>query len=158
MALGVDVRFDTQKYYSETSELIIANPLSIVDVRNLSDARNSSELETVSAPENADKWASWFEEHPNLETSEPKPVIVGGAPGIQIDVTDVSLPENFSNVPICFTNLNGLGIFPERNERFLFLDVGEETVIINVSVPADKSQESFSKAQNLLDSIEWTGV
>jgi uncharacterized protein YjbI with pentapeptide repeats len=158
MTMCVDFTFDPQKYVSETSELIITNPLSIVDARNLSDARNSSELETAPAPENADKWASWFQEHPNLETSEPKPVRVGGAPGIQIDVTDVSPPENSDGVPIIYTNFNGLGVYPERNERFLILDVGEETVVINVSVPADKSQESFSKAQNLLDTIEWTGV
>jgi hypothetical protein len=152
MALGVDVRMDPEKYLSETTEFIVANPLSIFDPRNL------SELETLPAPENADKWASWFQEHPNLETSEPKPVSVGSAPGIQIDVTDVSLPENFPDVPIFVTNLSGLVVAPERKERFLIVDVGEETVVINVSVPPDKSQESLSKAQNLLDTIEWTGV
>jgi hypothetical protein len=110
------------------------------------------------APENADKWASWFQEHPNLETSELKPVSVGGAPGILIDVTDVSLPENSSDVPIFVTNSAILMVSPERKERFLILDVGEETVVINVSAPSDKWQESFSKAQALLDTMEWTGV
>jgi uncharacterized protein YjbI with pentapeptide repeats len=152
LALGHDVRVDPEKYYSETSELIVTNPLSIFDARNL------SELETLPAPESADKWASWFQEHPNLETSEPQPVSVGGAPGIQIDVTDVSLPENFPLVPVFITNLNGLAIHPERKERFLIVDVGAETVVINVSAPPDKSQESFSKAGNLLDNIKWTGV
>jgi Pentapeptide repeats (8 copies) len=158
MSLGVDVRMDPQKYISETSDLIVTNPLSIFNARNWSDARTLSELETLPAPENADEWASWFQEHPNLETSEPKPVSVGGAPGIQIDVTDVSLPENFPEVPIFVTNLNGLVVNPERKERFLIVDVGEETVVINLSVPPDKSQEFLSKAQNLLDTMEWTGV
>jgi uncharacterized protein YjbI with pentapeptide repeats len=158
IALGVDVSMDPEKYLSETSDLIVTNPLSIFDVRNMSDVRNLSELETLPAPENADKWASWFQEHPNLEISEPKPVSVGGASGIQLDVTDVSLPENSPYVPIFVTNLNGLVVYPERKERFLIVDVGEETVVINLSVPPDKSQESFSKAQNLLDTMEWTGV
>jgi uncharacterized protein YjbI with pentapeptide repeats len=145
MALGHDFTLDL----AETSQLIVTNPLSIVDARNL------SELQTLPAPENANKWASWFQEHPNLETSEPKPVIVGGAPGIQLDVTDVSLPENYSYVPVFITNLSNLVVLPERKERFLIVDVGEETVVINISGPPE---ESFSKAENLLDSIKWTGV
>jgi hypothetical protein len=158
MGLSVDVRMDPEKYLSETSDLIVTNPLSIVDARNLNATANLSEVETTPAPENADKWASWFQEHPNLETSEPKPVIVGGAPGIQLDVTDVSLPENSPEVPVFISNFNGLVVSPERKERFLIVDVGEETVVINLSVPSDKSPESFSKAENLLDTIKWTAV
>jgi hypothetical protein len=43
-------------------------------------------------------------------------------------------------------------------ERFIIVDVGEETVVVNVSAPADKSKEFFNKAQKLLDTVEWTDV
>jgi hypothetical protein len=158
IALGVDVESEPEKYYSETSELIVTNPLNIVDARNLNATANLSEVETIPAPENADKWVSWLKEHPNLETSEPKPVRVGAASGMQIDVTDVSLPEKTSEIPLFLTNFNEVIVTPKRKDRFLIVDVGEETVVVNVSAPADKANEFFSKAQKLLDTVEWKDV
>jgi uncharacterized protein YjbI with pentapeptide repeats len=152
IALGVDVESEHEKYVSETSDLIVTNPLYIFKARNL------SERETIPAPENADKWVSWLKEHPNLETSEPKPVRIGAASGMQIDVTDVSLPEKISEIPLFLTNFNEVIVTPKRKDRFLIVDVGEETVVVNVSAPADKPNEVFSKAQKLLDTVEWKDV
>jgi hypothetical protein len=112
IALGLDVETEKGKYLSERSERIVTNPLSIFKARNL------SEREPIPAPENADKWVSWLQQHPNLETSEPKPVSVGGASGMQIDVTDVSPPENSSEVPLLSTTFHGLILVPDlRKER-----------------------------------------
>jgi hypothetical protein len=41
------------------------------------------------------EWLSWFQRHPNLETSKPVPVSVGGASGMQIDVTSSSTLETY---------------------------------------------------------------
>ena len=37
------------------------------------------------------------------------------------------------------------------------MDVGGETVLIDVSAPADKFDEFLPKAQKVLDSVEWKG-
>ena len=60
------------------------------------DSSNLSEAKEVPAPENAKVWLSWFQRHPNLETSKPGPVSVGGASGMQIDVTAPSTLENIA--------------------------------------------------------------
>src|SRR5215204_1346953 len=43
--------------------------------------------EELPAPENAEEWVSWFQDHPNLDTSKPAPVSVGDASGNRIEVT-----------------------------------------------------------------------
>jgi hypothetical protein len=37
------------------------------------------------------------------------------------------------------------------------VDVGGETVVIDVAAPADKFDEFLPKAQKVLDSVEWKG-
>jgi hypothetical protein len=56
------------------------------------DLTNPSELKKRRAPENTDEWVSRFQRHPNLDTSKPVPVSVGGASGMRIDVTDCGQP------------------------------------------------------------------
>jgi len=48
--------------------------------------------ETVEAPKDL---VGWFQHHPDLKTSEPKPVTVGGVKGVQFDVVVEDLPEDY---------------------------------------------------------------
>jgi len=68
------------------------NQLRFIRTDLVFDPRNPSKRKTVSAPDNADAWASWFRSHPNLETSKPVQVSVGNASGVQIDVISSSKP------------------------------------------------------------------
>ena len=43
-------------------------------------------------------------------------------------------------------------------DRFAIVDVGGETVVIDVAAPADKFDEFLPKAQEVLDTVEWEGV
>ena len=40
-------------------------------------------------------------------------------------------------------------------DRFAIVDVGDETVLIDVAAPADKLDEVLPKTQKILDSVEW---
>jgi hypothetical protein len=143
----------------EGGQLIFTNPLHVFDPTNL------SELKELPEPENTAEWVSWFQRHPNLDTSKPVPVRVGGASGKRIDVTYASTPENYPRdfcgeepcVPLYPTSEFGILSYDGWKDRFVIVEVGGETVVIDVSAPADKFDEFLPKAQKVLDTVEWKG-
>jgi len=72
------------------SQLSFSNPLYYVF-----DPSNPRVEKQVPEPESAREWVSWFQRHPHLETSKPDPVNMGGASGMQIDVTASSTLEDY---------------------------------------------------------------
>jgi uncharacterized protein YjbI with pentapeptide repeats len=149
--------------YGKGGYLIFAKPHHVFD------PSNPSEQKEVPAPENVDEWVSWFQSHPNLETSKPVPASVGGASGMRIAVALTSTPENDPQevcqgtpcVPLYPLNHR----FPSENMtidsedytkyRFNIVDVGGETVVIPATAKTDKFDEFLPKAQKVLDSVEW---
>jgi uncharacterized protein YjbI with pentapeptide repeats len=125
------------------------------------DPINLSEQTEVPAPENVDEWVSWFRQHPNLDTSKPAPVRVGGATGMRIDATLLFEPEDYSQ-DICGKQ-PCIPLYPEiriskaYKERFIILDVKGETVIVDVTAASGgkKFDEFLPKAQKVLDTVEW---
>jgi len=121
--------------------------------------------EELPAPENAEEWVSWFQDHPNLDTSKPAPVSVGDASGNRIEVTLSSTPENYSEdscgkltcVPLYPISDGGVASVDGWKDRFVIVDVGEEAVLIDVAAPADEFDTFLPKAQEVLDSVEWKG-
>jgi hypothetical protein len=140
-------------------QLLFTNPSHVYDPSNPSEAKE------LPAPDNAEEWVSWFQRHPNLDTSKPVPVSVGGASGMRIDVTVSSTPENYPRdfcgeepcVPLYPTSESWLGSFEGFKDRFIIVDVGGETVLIDVAAPAEKFAAFSPKAQEVLDSVEWQG-
>jgi uncharacterized protein YjbI with pentapeptide repeats len=144
----------------ELGELIFTNP------RHVFDPSAPSEPKELPAPENASEWVSWFQKHPNLDTSKPVPVRVGGASGMRIDVTVTSTPENYPKnfcggqpcVPLyALSGENGIIGYEGYKDRFVIVDVGNETVLIDAAAPTDNFDEFLPKAQKVLDSVEWKG-
>jgi uncharacterized protein YjbI with pentapeptide repeats len=143
----------------EKGELIFTSPSHVFDPSRLSEATK------VSAPENAKEWLSWFQRHPNLKTSKPVPVSVGGASGMQIDVTASSTLEDYPRkicgptpcVPLYPTSGNPIFAAPSGTgkDRYVIVDVGGETVVINVTAPPGDFDAFSPKAQKVLDSLEW---
>jgi hypothetical protein len=140
-------------------QLIFTNPSGAIDLST------PSEPKFLPAPENADEWALWFQRHPNLETSNSVPVKVGGASGVQIDVTDVSAPENYHPqgcdekpcVPLYTSGGESVIVIWEGGKhRFDVVDVGSETVVIHVTAPTGKFDEFLPKAEKVLDTVEWS--
>jgi hypothetical protein len=143
----------------EGGQLIFTNPLHVFDPSNFSEPKE------LPAPENAAEWVSWFQRHPNLYTSKPVPVSVGNAPGKRIDVTYASTLENYPRdicgeqpcVPLYKGSTSEFTIQSSDGwkDRFIILDVGGKTVLIDVAAPADKFDEFLPKAQKVLNTVEW---
>jgi len=47
--------------------------------------------------------------------------------------------------------------YGDWKDRFIIVDVGGETVVIDVAVPTDKFDAFLPKAQKVLDTVEWKG-
>jgi hypothetical protein len=143
----------------EGGQLTFASP------RHVYDPSNPSEPKEVPAPKNTDEWVSWFQSHPNLNTSEPVPMSVGGASGKRIDVTVTSTPENYPQdlcgeqpcIPLYSTSMSSTISYEGFKDQFVIVDVGGETVIIDVGASTDKFDEFLPKAQKVLDTVEWKG-
>jgi uncharacterized protein YjbI with pentapeptide repeats len=139
--------------------LLFTNP------RHVFDPSNPSEAKELPEPEQAEEWISWFQRHPNLDTSKPVPVNVGGASGMRIDVTITSTPQNYPVevcgeqpcVPLYPTSEFAISSYEGSKDRFVIVDVGGETVLIDVFAPAHRFDEFLPKAQEVLDSVEWEG-
>ena len=141
-------------------DLLFTNPLHVFYPANLSEPKE------FPAPESAEEWVSWLQSHPNLDTSKPRSVRVEGASGKRIDVTVTSTPENYPKdlcggqpcVPLYpLSDENRILVYEGYKDRFVIVDVGGETVIIDVGAPADKFDEFLPKAQKVLDTVEWKG-
>jgi uncharacterized protein YjbI with pentapeptide repeats len=165
-ALSLSLSGDGWQLHSETPDLLsfegpdggllFNSPLRVLD------PSNPSEPKEVPAPENTDEWVSWFRTHPNLDTSKPVPVSVGGASGVRIDVTNTSPPESYPHwycdkQPCVLLFPSGVASFVGQRDRFVIVDVGGKTVVIDVGAPEDKFDEFVPKAQKVLDTVEWKG-
>ena len=119
-----------------------------------------SEAKEAPAPENADAWASWFQDHPNLRTSEPVSVSVGSATGIEIDVTPISgicVGEGVPCIPLYKGSDEGsaLAVYKDWTDRLTILDVEGETVIIDISAKTKELKTFHQKAQQVLGTVKW---
>jgi hypothetical protein len=146
----------------EGGVLLFTNASDVFDSSNLSEAKR------VPTPENAKEWISWFRRHPNLEISKPVPVSMGGASGWRIAVTASSTLENYPRnicglkpcVPLYQTSADPVRARPSDagwKDRYVIVDVGGQTVVINVYAQEDKFDAFFPKAQKVLDTVEWKG-
>ena len=128
----------------------------------------------VSDPTNPDKlvpapkdWVSWFQGHPHLEVSEPRPTSVGGVRGRRFDTKVSALPEDYHS-----EDCLGMGVplwpLPQghhwcgdegRPSRTIVLDgIEDETVIIDVYTGTEIFEKGVSQAQKVLDTVEWEGA
>jgi hypothetical protein len=113
---------------------------------------------------------SWLQKHPNLVTSRPVQVSVGGVPGVAIEVTDITVSETTQEtlraycgvqpcVPLLAMSATSGYRFTRahvgRKTRFVFVDVRGETVVFDISASADNFGEFLPEAQKVLDTVEW---
>jgi uncharacterized protein YjbI with pentapeptide repeats len=129
-------------------QLNFASPLYVYS------SSNPSAREKTLPPQNADEWMAWLQKHPNLHTSNSGSVNIAGALGRRIEVTSAST-QSVPLFPIIDSTYYAL---PGWKERFLIVDVAEETVIIGVSAPADQFDEWLPTAKKTLDTVVWQGV
>jgi hypothetical protein len=117
-------------------------------------------LTVVEAPKDL---VGWFQHHPYLKTSKPKPITVGGVKGMQFDVVVEDLPQD--NFGACGSDC--VDIFSSSSEGWIALregdkghaivleDVNGETVFIGIASLASAFDEFAPKAQEVVDSVKW---
>jgi hypothetical protein len=134
----------------EGGQLIFMTPLHVFDTSNL------SKPQKVDAPEDADKWVTWFHKHPRLETSKPFRVRIGDASGRGIDVTAPPdlCPYGRPCIPLYYGPTQ-IAIWSGWKDRIVIVDVEGRRVVIDISAPADKFDEFLPEAQKVLDTVEW---
>jgi hypothetical protein len=109
----------------------------------------------------------WYQSHPYLRTTEPRPVNVGGVEGVRFDVSLAEeLPEGYGGV--CGTECvdtvkvaDGRVLWQTRFERARLIvleGVEGETVTVSIHSRATVFDEFAPEAQKVIDSVEWTGV
>ncbi len=144
---------------SEGGQLIFTSPHQVFA------PKDPGERKKVPAPENVADWISWFQNHPNLNISKPVSIDnVGGATGVQTDVTPTSTSTDCDGhpcVPLFPTGQEGTDIriygAGIGKDRFIIVDLGGETVVIDIYAEEEDFDEFLPKAMNVLNTIEWKG-
>jgi hypothetical protein len=122
-------------------------------------------LNVVEEPEDM---VGWFQEHPYLQTSKPEPVTVGGVKGLQFDVVVEDMPED--HVGVCgsecvalFANLSTVSALPvfqvegDKMRLIVLEDMKGDGATITYTSPATEFDEFAPEAQEVIDTVEWTG-
>jgi hypothetical protein len=107
----------------------------------------------------------WFQNHPYLQTSKPKPVTVGGVEGEQFDVVVEDLPQDYFGACgldcVDIFESSGVGWIAlkegDKGRAIVLEDVNGETVTIGIASPANDFDEFAPEAQKVIDSVEWRG-
>ena len=120
----------------------------------------TSSPNVVGAPENM---VGWFQEHPQLRTSEPERLEVGGIEGTRFDAVVGDLPGDYFGEcgSGCVDLFRVGGAYPvylweEDRASFVVLeDVEGETVTVGVFSPAAEFDDHAPEAQEVLDTVRW---
>jgi hypothetical protein len=106
----------------------------------------------------------WYQRHPYLRTTDPKPATVGGIEGVRFDLAVAEdLPEGYRGV--CGTECvdivkvaDGRVLWQTRFERtrlIVLKDVEGETVTVSIHGQANGFDEFTPEAQKVLDTVKW---
>ena len=111
----------------------------------------------VAEPED---WVAWYRNHPYLKTGKPTSVSVGGASGVQFEAEVSSVPGDEQEIPLWQMGTPDSEWIMWRGvkDQITVLDVGGETVIIDVAAPEDRFEELLPKAQKVVETVEWEGA
>ena len=146
--------------YIEVSQQGDDGTLNFVNVKEVFKPGTTN---VVEAPKDL---VGWFQNHPYLNTSKPKPVTVGGVKGEQFEVLVDHLPKDYygncGTGCLDIVNQSGgdrIGYFVEGRKRKVFVleDVKGDTVVIWYAAPLDVFDEFAPEAQKVVDSVKWAG-
>jgi hypothetical protein len=128
----------------ETTEEVQGGPLLIF--RNPPEAYDPQKDKWVDVNSYEDI-LGWFQHHPQLNTSKPQPVSVGGAKGVEVE-----------------THVDTQGFTPVQSFRYsdgfsTTIDRGEEgqTIILEMKGEAVSIGFGFPRARKVVDTVKWGG-
>jgi hypothetical protein len=140
--------------------------LRFVNVDKVYEPSGLMDMSGKTTPPPADL-VGFFERHPYLETDKPKQVRVGGIEGEQLDVAVGELPKGYPE-GLCGYDCVQLSSFSDgddwaieegnKNRLTILKDVKGEKVIIDFTSPAARFDESWPKAEKVLETVEWKGT
>ncbi len=113
------------------------------------------EADSMPAPKDM---ASWFQQHPYLDTEEAQPVRIGGAEGVYFDAVATYLPKGYGNLvcPLGSPEGHEFCVSPPDKVRIIVLeDVKGGPVTIMLWSQAVDFEEFLPRAQKLLKTVEW---
>jgi hypothetical protein len=137
------------------------NDLSFANVKEVYKPGGLGDV--VEAPKDL---VGWLQHHPDLKTSKPQPVTLGGVKGEQFEVVVKDLPKDYYSLscPDCvdiapLSNDQAAAYFREVNKRKVIVleDVKGDTVMIWFAAPPDEFEEFAPEAQKVVDSVKWSG-
>jgi hypothetical protein len=139
-----DIKETPERLIIESTEEVKGGPLLIF--RNPPEAYDPQKDKWVDVNSYEDI-LGWFQHHPQLKTSKPQPVRVGGVKGVEVE-THVDTP-GFTPVQ-SFRYSDGFSTTIDRGEegRTIILDMKGEAVSIGFGFP---------KAQKVIDTVKWGG-
>jgi len=143
--------------------------LGFTTVRQVFDAAQPAQAIKKTKP---DDLATWLQQHPYLDTSEPESVSVGGVEGEKFEAVVSRLPKDKAKfceaacVPLfALNNKFGFHFYMDESDplgkvQFIVLDdvKGETVVIYLLSDPQAQLEEFGAKAQEVIDTMEWEGT
>jgi hypothetical protein len=147
----------------EVGEVEQHEEIGWINFVNVTEVFKPGTRNVVEAPENL---VGWYQHHPYLKTSKPEPTSVGGVEGVQFDVLVKDLPEDYYGVCgrgcVDIFSLSGseqTTYHSEAHKRRVIVleDVKGSTVYIAFSSHTDRFDEFTPEAQEVMDSVKWTG-
>jgi hypothetical protein len=90
---------------------------------------------------------SWFQHHPQLKTSNPEPVTVGGVKGVQLEA---EVAKDSPDEVMSFRYSDGVVPSIDRGEP-------SPTIILDMKGEAVSIGAGFPRAQKVVDTVEWRG-
>jgi hypothetical protein len=135
--------------------------------------RTGLPTKAVDAPKDL---VGWFQHHPYLQTSNPKPVMIGRVKGVQIDMVLGDLPRDYYGLCRSIVgnrncvDISSVTTDSPRGSHLLFLtkadksrsivleDVKGETVTISFVCPGSEFEEFVPEAQRVIDTVKWRGL
>src|SRR5919107_4764930 len=91
---------------------------------------------------------SWFEHHPQLKTSNPEPVSVGGVKGVQLEA-EVAKDSPVDEV-MSFSYSDGFSTTINRGEE-------GRTIILDMKGEAASIGSGFPREKKVVDTVKWGG-
>ena len=155
---------NTEEQLSDWIELGYEEDTGVISFADVKEVFKPGTIKVVDAPQDL---VGWLQQHPYLKTSKPKPVMLGGVKGEQLEVVVDHLPKD----PNAYCGSDCLDIFYQsggdqigyfnaiNRERRVFVleDVKGETVVIWFASTADKFDKFAPEAQKVVDSVKWSG-
>ena len=83
---------------------------------------------------------------------------------MRMDVRISSVPRDYPRgcrrpcVPLYPTSASPIDAVVGTKDRFVIMDIGSETVVVDVGAREGNFEEFILRAQKVLDSVEWKGA